>query len=102
MRHVRVLFKSVPHTVPIRAAQTWLDHQDGVTNDPFLICDYQAVGFQAFPSLHIHYLIISKSSFAEGRPIPGYAFLQRPCISRSGFLDDPCEVYRGSKYLNVE
>ena len=97
------LFKNMPLAVPFPAAQTWLNHQDDGSDEPLLVCRHRTVGFQAFASLDIYYLLMAlKSSSWEWFLFPKYTFLQRPRISCSGFLHCTCEGYRGFKYLDVE
>ena len=39
------LFKNMPLAAPFHAAQTWLIHQDDVSDEPLLVCRHRAVGF---------------------------------------------------------
>lgn len=75
---VRSLFKNMPPADPVPTAQTWLNHQDGGSDGPLVIRRNRAVGFQAFASLDVHYLLILKNSFAKGYPFLKWTFLQRP------------------------
>ena len=87
------LSENTPLAVPLLSAQTRLNHQDGDSDDPLLICIHQAVWLQAFSGLYIQYLVILKKNFTDGYSFPRHVTL-RPCISRSGFPDGICEFYR--------